>query len=570
MIQRDVVGTSERPLANKIQRWMVFALLLLFFWLAVDSMVGDSPTMDEQNHLARGLALWQTADSRLSLEHPPVVNRLSTLPLLWLDLRLPTDDPSWESPGGWYTFADLLLWEYNRDTNLELLFFLARLPILFLTMGLGLVAYRFGLMLWGRWGALAGMLFVLFDPNVMAHGRYSTTDLGGTAFLFLAAFLLWRVWSLPQWNWQHWGWLVLGLGLAFGSKLSMLVFVPIFGVMGLLPIYGRFPDWRGAGRRLLQFGTAGFVSIFFVWATFSFEWKPFFFASDGLQWLNQFSGPMPTYWAGIEQILSFSVGGRPSFLNGQFSLEGFPNYFWVAFWAKTPLAISLLIPIAAIWLLWRKESRGKVVFLLGTAVLYFLISRQSSLNIGYRHLLPMLPFLHLLIAGLADAYRRTTPTNHWFAAPRAIIVIGFASLLWSTLWIHPHYLSYFNVAAGGPENGRNILIDSNIDWGQDLFRLQKWMAENGVDSVKLGWFSSADPAYYGLHYEPMPGLGRQEFYSLWYPPPFTPENPEPGVYAISVSNWWESHWDSKITYPWFREREPDDRVGYSILIYRVP
>jgi hypothetical protein len=146
---------------------------------------------------------------------------------------------------------------------------------------------------------------------------------------------------------------------------------------------------------------------------------------------------------------------------------------------------------------------------------------------------------------------------------------AFISLLISTLAIHPHYLSYFNRAAGGPENGRNILVDSNIDWGQDLLRLRQWMADNGVEQVKLGWFGTADPAYYGINYQPMPGLGRQEFNSLWYPPPFNPENPEPGVYAISVSSWWESHWDTKITYPWFRARPPDDRVGYSILIYKV-
>jgi hypothetical protein len=144
------------------------------------------------------------------------------------------------------------------------------------------------------------------------------------------------------------------------------------------------------------------------------------------------------------------------------------------------------------------------------------------------------------------------------------------SLLISDLLIHPHYLSYFNVAAGGPENGGNILVDSNIDWGQDLLRLKEWMAEHDVAEVKLGWFGTADPAYYDIQYQPMPGLGREEFYSLWHPPPFNPENPEPGVYAISVSNLWESHWETKITYPWFRARPPDDRVGYSILIYYVP
>ena len=90
--------------------WLAIPLILLFFWLAVSSMVDDSPTMDEQNHIARGIALLRTGDPRLSLEHPPLVNTLSALPLLTMpDLRLPTDQPSWSLPDGWYEFARLFL-----------------------------------------------------------------------------------------------------------------------------------------------------------------------------------------------------------------------------------------------------------------------------------------------------------------------------------------------------------------------------------------------------------------------------------------------------------------------------
>ena len=530
--------------------------------------------MDEQNHLARGLALWQTGDPRLSLEHPPLVNLWSTLPIVALlpQVRLPTDDASWEAVGGWYDFAEKMVWQYNPDIGIDRLFFLARLPILFLTLGLGLVAHRLAWMMWGKESASLALLFVLFDPNVLANGRYTTTDQGGTAFLLLATLFLWRLWQFDGWGGSRWFWTALGLGLAFGSKLSTLVFVPIWGLMAMLPLYGRFPDWRGGLKRLLQLGTAGLLSLLVVWTLFAFEWGAFKFNGEGLQSLNDLNGPMPTFWAGIEQIVGFSEGGRPSFLNGEFSLTGFPDYFWVAFKTKTPLAILVMIPLAIVVLWLRQENREKVIFLLGTAVLYFLISLQSSLNIGYRHLLPMLPFLHVMISGLGEKWKvkdeeRLRITDYGL---RLVPYAALLSLLISTLLIHPHYLSYFNLVAGGPENGRNILIDSNIDWGQDLLRLQEWMRENGVTDVKLGWFGTADPAYYGIHYEPLPGLGREEFYGLWYPPPFNPEQPEPGVYAISVSNLWESHWETKITYPWFRARPPDDRVGYSILIYVVP
>ena len=562
--------------------WLAVPLVWLFFFLALNSLVGDSPTMDEQNHLARGLAFLRTGDPRLSLEHPPLVNSLSALPLLTLPgIRLPTDDASWEQPEGWYRFAELLLWEYNHDVTRMV--FLARLPVVFLTLGLALVGLCFAQALWGSRGSPgsrgsrgsrgspgspAGWLAffaLLFDPNILAHGRYSTTDVGGTAFLLLATFLLWRMWSRPGWSWPRLLAAGLGLGLAFGSKLSTLGFVPIFALLALLPLYGQRWGWRPAGRRLAQYLLAGLLSLGVVWAIFGFQWDVMQFRSPALAGLNSWRGPMPTFWAGIEQIAGLSGGGRgAAFLLGQFSTTGFPAYFPVAFLVKTPLATLLLLPLALLLLLGSRATRARGLFLLIPAGVYFLLSTQSALNIGYRHLLPMLALLYVFMSGLGPLVQQ--------GGNRALrwgVGLFPAGLLLATLAVHPHYLSFFNLPAGGPANGYQILIDSNVDWGQDLLRLQAWMAANEVDEVNLSWFGSADPAYYGLNYRPLPGLPRH--FDLWWDVPFNSADPEPGVYAISVSNLWEIPLqEEKYVFPWFRQRSPDDRVGYSILIYRVP
>ena len=143
-------------------------------------------------------------------------------------------------------------------------------------------------------------------------------------------------------------------------------------------------------------------------------------------------------------------------------------------------------------------------------------------------------------------------------------------MLLPSLFIHPHYLSYFNWAAGGPTKGAAILADSSNDWGQDLLRLQAWMAENGVETIKLGWFGIADPAYYGIENEPLPGFPRPEYWGLWNNPPFNVANPEAGLYAISASSLWESPFREKGVYAWFRQHPPDARIGYSIYIFDVP
>ena len=317
-------------------------------------------------------------------------------------------------------------------------------------------------------------------------------------------------------------------------------------------------------NRLGLYLSAGLFSIFVVWVIFGFEWGSFAFKAEWLAGLNQNSGPMPTFWRGIEQILFWTGSGRMAYLLGEFSTEGFIHYFPIAFLAKTPLVTLLGCVFTAVILIKQTITRKRALFILGVPLLYFGVSMASNLNIGYRHLLPMLPFVYLLIAGLTE----------WSPAKRerqSTFALGgvFAALLVASLWIHPHYLSFFNVVVGGSANGYNVLLDSNLDWGQDLLRLQAWMDEEGVDEVNLGWFGTAVPSYYGLNYKPLPGFPSAEFLSQWSSPPFNVTAPEPGVYAISASSLMELPLPNSTAYTWFREHEPDAQIGYSILIYRV-
>lgn len=551
---------------------LVVAAILLYFFLAVSSLIDDSPTMDEQNHIARGLAFLRTGDPRLSMEHPPLINSLSALPLLTMpELRLPTDHPSWERREGWYEFADLFLWQYNHDVGR--IVFLSRLPIVFMAIALALTGYRFARSLWGAAAGLPALLLLLFEPNLMAHGRYATTDMGGTLFTFLATFMLLHLWRISDhWSWPRWAVAALCMGLAFGSKLSALGFVFIWTVLALLPLYSDLNQYRrqAALRRLAQLITAGFASLLVVWLIFGLQWGALDFISEPLQSLKGLSAPMPTFWAGLEQIALLGGSGRATaFLLGQFSEEGWWYYFPAAFVVKTPIVLILLIATAAAVLLRRRLTRSWAIFLLVAAMGFYLLVMQSALNIGYRHVLPALPYLLVLASGLAvlqlQEVGRRIDWRHGLAAGAAVLVAV-------ALWIHPHYLSYFNPAVGGPANGYRILTDSNVDWGQDLIRLQTWMEANDVDQVKLGWFGTADPDYYAIPYTPMPGLGRDAFFRLWWEVPFNPLAPEPGVYAISASSLWEPplRVEEKQVYAWFRAREPDAMVGYSLLIYKVP
>ncbi len=279
----------------------------------------------------------------------------------------------------------------------------------------------------------------------------------------------------------------------------------------------------------------------------------------------------------------FFGGGRPAFLLGHFSSEGFWYYFPIAFGIKTPLPTLILVLWSLEIAFWRvvtgRPFRSKLSLgLLLPPLIYFAVSTQSALNLGYRHLLPILPFLYAFIGVQLGAERQVTsyeslsrdvsPRNWRAGFSRAMLCGLFLWLGVGNLVIYPFYISSFNEFVG-PANGYQVLVDSNVDWGQDLKRLRTWMQSENESLIKLAWFGSADPAYYGIVYDPLPGLPHH--FDLWQDLPFDPLSPDPGVYAISVSMLQELHRrdEDKIAFAWFRTREPDDRVGYSILIYRV-
>lgn len=559
-------------IAARRARFLLVGLLMLTFALALTSAVQKSPTADEQNHIARGAAYLGTGDPRLSVEHPPLVNVLSALPAhLLLDLQLPLDE--WWEAGEWYHFADNFLWHANSHP--DRIVFLARLPIIGLGLILATLVFRWADERFGPWGGLLAAAFCALDPNVLAHTRLSTTDMGGTCFIFLAAYALRRAARLdvqppkarPRIFWTR----LLGSGLAFGlalsAKLSSLLFIPIFSLILLIDALISERDRLAELKR--HAALLGFTVLFgllVVWATY------------GLQIGRLTEGsplvPTPSYLQGIRAILNFSAGGRPAYLLGRYNQHGWWYYFPVAFAVKTPLATLLAlifstlaacmsIPPAVGCRLQRND-----VWLLLPPLLYFLASMTSSLNIGYRHLLPMLPFLAVHIARLTQL--TNLPIYQFTNTLHRLLPIALA--IWlavSTIAIYPHFLATFNLIGGGPEKGWRVLADSNVDWGQDLLGLRRWMAQEGIEQVRLAWFGSAYPEAYDISYDPLPGVGFPSHFELWSDPPFDPQDPEPGIYVISVNNLLGLNLPDPDLYAWFRARPPDAKIGYSLFVYEV-
>jgi hypothetical protein len=130
--------------------------------------------------------------------------------------------------------------------------------------------------------------------------------------------------------------------------------------------------------------------------------------------------------------------------------------------------------------------------------------------------------------------------------------------------VYPHYLAYFNELVGGPDHGYRVLVDSNLDWGQDLKGLKRWMDRNGVDLVGLSYFGTADPRYYGIKFLYLPSI---PFYYPGHEP--ADIGTKPRYFAISATNLQGVYLEpaDRAIISRFQKERPVAKIGHSIFIY---
>lgn len=561
-------------------RVLVVAGLLLFFVLAADTARQKSPTNDEPTHLARAIAIWQTGDLRLQYEHTPLSHRMIGLMLLG-EPTIPRIEqlPGWEA-GDRPVLAEALFWGSRLDV--ERVVFLGRLGTIWLALLGGAVALCWTMMAvrdllgrgtrtntdergrlplaWLREGGGFPVLTVAtlfaFSPNFLASAALATTDMAAAVTYLASLFCWWCYWQRPSRS----RWLAAGicLGLALAAKLTGALLVPLLLILALF--------WRTEGGRRPWLIWAGLLPIagFVVWAIYGFEWGIFpgttlpIFAS--------------TYWQSWLDVLRHVDGGHLAYFLGDVSSAGWWLYFPVTFLIKTPVPTLILAGLVTIWAIayrgrgYREKPHrhegtevGMIMFCgLGAAVV-FVAAVISRLNIGYRHILPVLPLLWLTIAVVVVPWLAARRDGRWLLA----VALGW--LVFGGLRQHPHHLAYFNELVGGSAQGYRYLSDSNLDWGQDLRLLadyaHDYQAQTDV-ALFYAYGGAADPAYYGLN---TPSLSGPDGFGL---PTFAPANPASGRYALSAGQW-QGLLPEGDLFDWFRRRKASESLGYSILVYEI-
>ncbi|MBN1889218.1 MAG: glycosyltransferase family 39 protein [Thermoflexales bacterium] len=568
-------------------------LLLLAFWLqAAGNLSEQSPVVDEPAHIARAQAYWRTGDFRLQRGHPPLIHALSGLFLqLEPGLPSPADLPGWAETDR-MSVARHLLWDENRPA--ERIVFLARLPVLMLALCMCAVLFRWANRRLGKWPALGALCLCTFDPNLLAHGVLITTDMVVTVFILLAAYALDRWMAKPDWQRA----LAVGasLGLALASKFSAIILLPIIVLAaGWLAwskgAWERRRAWPSVLGALVIMAISAALVLSLV---YRFETGPLKIESTRLSLSLDWS-LIPSFWRGLLAVDDHNEAGHLSFLLGQISPRGWWYYFIVALVLKTPLPTLILLAWGiGYWILesgkrglgtknWRPETRDHTpsiapVWILLPA-LYFLASLRASINVGYRHILPIVPFVVMIGAGQVRAFRFQVSSFTFYIIPslprdvlrfmssRACRGTFYALLAWlsiGAILIYPYHLAYFNELVGGPDGGYRALVDSNLDWGQDVKRLKRYLDANDIREPYLAIFAGSLPEYYGIQSRPLPGP-----YQAPTEYDFHRIQPAPGVYVIGASNLQGLRLDDPDTFDTFRRQQPVARVGHTLFVYRV-
>ncbi|HSF39284.1 MAG TPA: glycosyltransferase family 39 protein [Thermoanaerobaculia bacterium] len=481
----------------------VRALLLgAFAILCVHGLVWDSPTVDEFTHLPVGWFYLKTGDFDLAARTPPLVKSLAALPLLVLDPAIDTAKPAAES--AWYPWilgTDFM--ERNRAAY-DRIFLLGRLPIVALGLLMGIVVHRWARELYGEAGGLTSLALFAFCPTIVAHAHLATVDVGAAAFMALALYLFYRYALDPTP-----GRLLasgVGLGLAQLAKTSGVLLYPILAVLTLIVLVR---PWRegergGIGKRLGGLAAIVLLSLLVLNAGYLFQGtgRPLGDFEFQSRFMKKISGalpgwlPMPLpapYLEGFDGIrLDAETGEFPNYLFGRWSREGTPVYYLVTLLYKNPLPF-LILALAAPFARLRPRPPGEVFVALPLAVLLVASSILTDrVNYGIRHILPVFPFLFIYMGRLAPFV--LARGRAWRTAGALLLGLYPLSILQAT----PDTISYFNLLARG--RGDEILLDSNLDWGQGLKRLRSYMDREGIDRIGLAYFGHVDPAIYGIEW----------------------------------------------------------------------
>jgi len=579
---------------------LLSAVLAIHTGLLAYSAYVHSPTHNEPAHLAAGVSHWELGHFDLYKVNPPLVRQIAALPVMAAGARTEWNDYF----EGAATRPEFAIGDGLIAANGERSFFLFTIArwacIPFSWLG-SIVCFLWARDLYGPRAGLVAAVLWCFEPNILAHAALITPDAPATALGLAACYTFWRWLRRPTWSQT----LLTGvvLGVAELSKTTLLIFYPLWP---LLWIVYRLPDratmclrdWTREGLMLItRLGLAvyvvncgyGFEGSLTRLAEFRFESRMFTGKMPGEpgnrfadSWLGSLPVPVPrNYLLGIDaQKRDFENYRKASYLHGTWSPTGWWYYYFYAMAIKVPVGVLCLVLATILGKLAgqlpSKRLRDEAILLFPAIVILTFVSSQTGFSEHMRYVLPIFPFFFIWISQCLGSSMQSEQIelDRGVCRTRAMPLAAAGLLIWaigSSLCVYPHSLSYFNELVGGPRGGHAHLLDSNLDWGQDL-KYVKWWLETRLDDepVFLAFNGPIDPIRVGIEVEPPASVADE----------LSLQNLPPGWYAISVSYlrgvpWWSRlHKGQDVAtelrvFTGFLNQKPIGTFGYSIYLYKI-
>lgn len=586
-------------------------LLGIHVALALGAIPRNFVAADEAAHIPSGISHWQRGIFHPFHVNPPLVRMLAVLPTL---RQHPVVDYSGleYKPGNRVELVMGSRFAIDNASRYLSLVGASRSVIVIMSALCGILVYRWAGALWGKSAATISLAVWAFCPFVLANAIVATPDLGAAFFGASAVYCFWRWLANPSLKRT----VVAGvaLGLAELSKFTLLILYPLLAafwfVAWVIPTcLDRSALRRGAtncprsppgsiafsaivvlsvmtinlgyGFRgsCVPLGQFGFVSREFTGLELTSRYPV-----DGPRCANRFRGtwlesvpsPFPAhYLLGLDRQLIDSETPWNSYLRGEIRSRGWWYYYLYGLGIMLPIPNLILLSLS-VWTslrlkaatLWFDET-----LLWGAAIeILALVSSETHFNLHIRYVLPVMPFLAVAAGGAV----RVACTYFYKCALLVGLVMWMAVIAGSS---HPFYRGYFNELIGGSSEGHRHLLESNVDWGQELILLKEWTARHpDRKPFFMACSHAVDPVILGLDYQV---------------PPILPTSPamdctprlrllKPGWYAISanllhgVPGRLPDHTGREIppetplyALSYFRALTPVDRVGHSIMIYRI-
>ncbi len=574
-------AANEESGSARRNRWCRYALPVLaavHTALLAWGAYRHSPTVDETAHLPSGMSHWEFRRFDLYAVNPPLVRLVAAIPVLFSDAKRDWSNYTTDRSRRLEFAVGRDFLRANGDRSYWY-FTIARWACIpFSLLGM-FVCARWAGELYGEWAGLCAAVLWCFSPMILGHGQLITPDVGAASIGLTASYAFWKFMSRPAPG----STVVAGavLGVAWLTKATLLLLGPVWLMLWLLDrFYLRRRDEGGASERvprLVELVLLFLIAVLVIHVGYGFEGSfarlgDIEFVSrlgvtdEGRQrWSEHRLGDMPVplpenYVRGIDRQKADFEAGWESYLRGEWRKGGWWYYYLYGLAVKLPVGLLVLLGLGTLGVLCGRPLMRDEWFVVVPAMsVIAFVSSQTGFNHHVRYVLPALPFLFIFACRVFRSPRRGGGNCELVGGRRSrriVDTVAIGAVGWfvlSSLSVYPHSLSYFNELVGGPRNGHRHLLNSNIDWGQDLLYLREWLERHPeARPVYLAYFPSwqSGPLVERL---PVEKFARSEIV------------PQPGWYAVSLNELYGPRDDLRF----LRDLRPIHRAGYSILVFRV-